>query len=128
MTLEKSHKKYCKVAVSLNDKGVEKDRPDMFILDADGMAGDEKEYQKITESGICISGYSPIFGSMMTGTSFNCAAAALMLKNQMHYACPVQDNPYKLNLCRKTEPAQIQGISCIRYNCVGEKAVIKLTA
>ncbi|MFH1904157.1 MAG: beta-ketoacyl synthase N-terminal-like domain-containing protein [bacterium] len=127
ITLEKSHKKYCEItAVSLNDKGAERDRPDMFILDADGMAGEETEYQKAAELGVCISGYSPIFGSMMTGTSFNCVAGALMLKNQMRYACPVQDNPYKLNLCTKTEPAQIQGISCIRYNCGHEKAVIRL--
>ncbi|MCK4401646.1 beta-ketoacyl synthase chain length factor, partial [bacterium] len=62
MTLEKSHKKYCKIAVSLNDEGVEKDRQDMFILDADGMTGDERKYQKAAESGVCISGYSPIFG------------------------------------------------------------------
>ncbi len=126
MTRKKSHKKYCKVAVSLNDKGVEKDRPDMFILDADGMTGDEREYRKAAESGVCISGYSPIFGSMMTGTSFNCAAAALMLKNQMRYACPVQDNPCNINICAKTEPAQIRKISCIRYNCGHEKAVIRL--
>ena len=126
MTLEKSHKKYCKVAVSLNNKGVERDRPDMFILDADGMTGDEREYQKAAESGVCISGYSPIFGSMMTGTSFNCAAAALMLKNQMRYACPVSHNPHNINICAKTGSAQIQRISCIRYNCGNEKAVIRL--
>lgn len=125
MTRKKSQK-YCKVAVSLNDKCVEKDRQDMFILDADGMTGDEREYQKIAESGICLSGYSPIFGSMMTGTSFNCAAAALMLKNQMRYTCPVQDNPHSANICAKTESAQIQRISCIRYNCGHEKAVIRL--
>jgi 3-oxoacyl-[acyl-carrier-protein] synthase II len=127
MTLKKSHKKYCEImAVSLNDEGVEKDESDMFILDADGMTGDEREYQKAAESGICISGYSPIFGSMMTGTSFNCAAAALMLKNQIRYACPVQDNPYNINICAKTKPVKIRGISCIRYNCGHEKAVIRL--
>ncbi|MBU0478629.1 beta-ketoacyl synthase chain length factor [bacterium] len=125
-TLKKSHKKYCKVAVSLNDKEIEKNRPDMLILDADGIAGDEKEYQKAAESGVCISGYSPIFGSMMTGTSFNCTAAALMLKKQIHYACPISHNPYNINICRKTEPAQIQGINCIRYNCGREKAMIRL--
>ncbi|MCK4401354.1 hypothetical protein KAW08_03505, partial [bacterium] len=70
--------------------------------------------------------YSPIFGSMMTGTSFNCAAAALMLKNQMRYACPVQDNPHNINICAKTKPAQIQGIRCVRYNCEHEKAVVRL--
>ncbi len=127
MTREKSHKKYCEItAVSLNDKSVEKNKQDMCILDADGMTGDEREYQKAAESGVCISGYSPIFGSMMTGSGFGCAAGALMLKNQMRYACPVQDNPHNINICAKTEPAQIQRISCIRYNGREEKAVIKL--
>ena len=128
MTLKKAHKKYCGItAISLNNKEAEKDKSDMLILDADGMAGDETEYQKIAKSGVCVSGYSPIFGSMMTGTSFNCAAAALMLKNQVRYACPVQDNPHSVDICTKTEQVNIERINCVRYNCRGEKAVIKLT-
>ena len=128
MTRKKSHKKYCKITdISLADKSVKKNKPDMCILDADGMGGDEREYQKAAESGVCVSGYSPIFGSMMTGTSFNCASGALMLKNQMRYISPVQDNPHSANICTKTEKIDMERIHCIKYNCKKGKAVIELS-
>jgi 3-oxoacyl-[acyl-carrier-protein] synthase II len=128
MSREKSLKKYCE----LSDSSVyhnmirQAHKPDILLLDADGMAENETGYRKVADSKILTAGYSPIFGSMMTGSAFHCAAAALMLKNQIRYACPVQDNPRGLNLCTATEPAEIQNIWCIRQNCFGDTGIIKL--
>jgi 3-oxoacyl-[acyl-carrier-protein] synthase II len=104
----------------------EEDNPDICILETDGMAGDETACRNDIVPGAYVAGYSPLFGSIMTGSSFQCAAAALMLKEQIRYACPIQDNPYGLNLCTVTEPAEIKSIHCIRYHCGHKKAVIKL--
>ena len=82
-------------------------KPDMYVFQSDGMAGDETAYNDEALSGALVSAYAPIFGSMMTGSGFNCAAAALMLKKQTRYSCPVPDNPHSVNICTKTEESCI---------------------
>ena len=95
--------------------------PDMYILDCDGMAGSEEEYLVLREKRALLSSYAPIFGSMLTASSFSCAAAALMLKNQQYYAAPVQESPHRLNLCKAHQSAEIKNINCLRYGCKSEK-------
>ena len=127
VTRGKCPKKYCEISgVSGVGNDIGGDKPDMYILDADGMAGGETKYRNEAASGVKIAGYAPLFGSMMTGSGFHCAVGALELKNQIQYACPVQDNPYGVNVCTVTEQTKIEKIGCIRYNCVHEKAVITL--
>jgi 3-oxoacyl-[acyl-carrier-protein] synthase II len=70
--------------------------------------------------------YSPVFGSLMIGSAFNCAAGALALKNQMLYANPVAENPCGIHLLNDAGHSNVELIRCIRYNCHGEKAVICL--
>lgn len=128
MTREKSIKKYCSLTgVEIFGDDMETDRADICILDADGMSGDERSYGDSIKHGIYTAGYAPVFGSIMTGSSFHCAAAALMLKKQIRYACPVQDNPHGVNLCRVTANADIKKVYCIRNNCENNKGIIKLT-
>lgn len=118
---------YCKIRnISFNDVSHKEYKPDMYVFQSDGIAGDETAYKGEASRGVLISAYAPIFGSMLTGSGFNCAAAALMLKRQKRYSSPVQDNPHSANLCTKTEPASIEKISCVRYDCVGKKAEIRL--
>ena len=125
-TLENCQNKYCEmIQVSLNNCETEA-KPDICIVEADGMAGDETIYQNTIPADVFTGGYSPIFGSMKIVTAFHCASGALMLKKQIRYACPVQDNPYGLNLITNTEPAEIKQICCIRKNCVNETGIIKL--
>ena len=125
-TLENCQNKYCKmIQVSLNNCETEAN-PDICIVEADGMAGDETTYRNIVPADIFTGGYAPIFGSMKIAGAFNCASGALMLKKQIRYACPVQDNPYDLNLITKTEPAEIKQIFCIRKNCANQTNVIRL--
>ena len=120
-------KQYCTISsVTTGNNLIDETTPDIYILDANGMGGDETGYLKFASSGAIITGYAPVFGSMLTGSAFNCAAGALMLKKQTRYKSPVQDNPHSVNLCLKTEPADIDDIICLNNTCDGKIAVISL--
>jgi 3-oxoacyl-[acyl-carrier-protein] synthase II len=99
---------------------------DLNIIDTDGMLADESVYVPSLSPDIPAAAYSPLFGSMMIGSAFNCAAGALTLKNQMRYANPVGENPRGIHLLNDTGHSNVELIRCIRYNCHGEKAVIYL--
>ena len=121
-----THGRYCEIgSVSFDDEAGEED-PDLYILDADGMSEDESDYREIASRDVMIAGYSPLFGSMMTGSAFHCAAAALILRKQTRYACPIQENPHGIELCTVTEEKQTERIQCVKYDCFHEKAVIEL--
>jgi 3-oxoacyl-[acyl-carrier-protein] synthase II len=119
-------KRYCGIrGVSFDHESAEWS-PDLYVLDADGMSEDETCYQQIASRDVAIAGYSPLFGSMMTGSAFHCASAALMLMNQTRYGCPVQDNPHRMSLCTSTEQCDLEEIRCVKYSCTRGKAVIDL--
>jgi 3-oxoacyl-[acyl-carrier-protein] synthase II len=99
---------------------------DLNIIDTDGMLPDESVYIPSLSPDIPAASYSPVFGSLMIGSAFNCAAGALTLKNQMLYANPVGENPRGIYLLNDTGHSKVELIRCIRYNCHGEKAVIYL--
>ena len=127
LSREDRGKKYCELhGVFLDDESAEAD-PDLRILDADGMSEDETRYQEIAGQDVLIGGYSPLFGSMLTGSAFHCAAAAVMLKNQTLYACPVRDNPHDARVCASTEQKNLERIQCVSYSCRDERAVIELS-
>ncbi len=119
-------KRYCGIrGVSFDDESAGSS-PDLCILDADGMSEDETGYRQIAGGDATIAGYSPLFGSMMTGSAFHCAAAALMLMNQTRYGCPVQDNPHRMRLCTSTEPSELEEIHCVKDSCTRGRVVIAL--
>ena len=126
LTRENTSGSYCEIAdVELyNDEF--KVKGELMIVESDGMAGDETKYRDSINSDAVVAGYAPLFGSMMTGSGFHCAAAALMLKNQLKYSSPVNSNPHGVNICIATEPAELNEICCIKYNCENKKAVVKL--
>lgn len=95
-------------------------KPDITIIDTDGMTGDETFYRETANSGSMTAGYSPVFGSMLIGSAFNFAAASLMLKNQIAYECPVPDNSSGIKLCTATAEAGIDRINCVKF-CGSEK-------
>ncbi len=120
-------RRYCGIrGVSFDDDSADRS-PDLCVVDADGMSEDETCYQQIASRDAAIAGYSPLFGSMMTGSAFHCAAAALMLMNQTRYGCPVQDNPHRMRLCTSTEQSDLAEIHCVKYSCTRGKAVIDLS-
>jgi 3-oxoacyl-[acyl-carrier-protein] synthase II len=124
---EKTARTYCSVhSVSVNDDASLRAAPDVAIIDADGMLRDESAYLSCVSRESAVTAYSPLFGSMMTGSAFNIAAGALMLKQQQYYAAPVQDNPRGLRLIVETGPARIASVDCIGCDCYGTKAVVQL--
>ncbi|MDO9288364.1 MAG: beta-ketoacyl synthase N-terminal-like domain-containing protein, partial [Thermodesulfovibrionales bacterium] len=137
MSRENSGNVYCRVGDIRfgNDTGYELP-VDLNIIDTDGMLADESAYRDSISPDIPTAAYSPLFGSMMIGSAFNCAAGALMLKNQVCYANPVKDNPHGINILDENNPPSppfskggmggFELIRCVRYNCHREKAVFHL--
>ncbi|RJQ13945.1 MAG: hypothetical protein C4560_13205 [Nitrospiraceae bacterium] len=118
---------FCEIHnVSINADEKDTLQADLDIIDTDGLVADESIYKNCLSPAIPVAAYSPLFGSMMTGSAFNCAAGALMLKKQTVYANPVADNPKGLNIVGETGRSNIELLRCIRYNCHGEKAEIYL--
>lgn len=125
----KSGHRYCEIqSVATHFDGDNAARADLNIFDADGLLSDESAYLRDQTPEIPVAAYSPIFGSMMSGSAFNCAAGALMLSKQMLYASPIIDNPHGLNIVNNTAPSNIELIRCVRYNCFNQKGVIQLRA
>ena len=143
MGRENSENSFCEVEnIVIGEDRQFKTGVDLNIIDTDGMLPDESVYMQSISPDIHTAAYSPLFGSMMTGSAFNCAAGALMLKNQKYYANPVLDNPHGINILignnpplskvgmggfsEQTKRSDIELIRCIRYSCHSEKAAIYL--
>ena len=118
------YNKYCQIsALPIETK---EENADLYILDSDGICGDETPYGTLAKNKIPLTAYAPIFGSMLTLSSFSCMTAALMLKNQKLYPCPITENPYNLNILTKDQTLTVHKIKCLRYNCYQEELIIQL--
>ncbi len=119
---------YCSVNAVHTGKDPDQGKPvDIDIIDADGMLPDESAYRADLSPDTPVAAYAPLFGSMMIGSAFNMAAGALMLKQQMRYATPVQDNPHGLRLLTESGRGSIGSIRCIGFDCYAGKSVLYLT-
>jgi 3-oxoacyl-[acyl-carrier-protein] synthase II len=115
---ENSENDYCEIEeISFCSSGKYKKTIDLNIIDADGMMVDESVYLASILLDIPTAAYAPLFGSMMIGSAFNCAAGALMIKNQIYYPNPVTDNPHNINLLQSEQSSNIDLISCTKYDC-----------
>jgi 3-oxoacyl-[acyl-carrier-protein] synthase II len=123
---EEAPKRYCGLRGVCFDGEAGEALPDLCLLDADGMSEDETRYGELAGRDVVIAGYSPLVGSMLTGSAFQCAAGALMLRNQTRYGCPVQDNPHRMRLCTSTERCDLREIHCVKYGCLHGRAEIQL--
>ena len=119
LTSDPAHKKYGAFSeVSFGSASCAEERPDICIMENESLPIDH---------GISVTGYASIFGDMMTGSGFQCAAAALMLRNQTAYACQTYDAPDASNVIVKTKPMAIREIHCVKYDSRRQKCCIKLT-
>ncbi len=118
------YNKYC--SISALPPGTQ-EAADLYILDSDGMCGDESFYCGLAKNRAMLTSYAPIFGSMLTLSSFNCMAGALMLKNQKLYTSPVKENPHNLNILTANRTLAVHKIKCLRYNCYQEELNIQLS-
>ncbi len=114
-------------AIQVGDRSRPSDNADVDIIAADGMLADESAYRTLLSSDVPAAGYAPIYGSVMTGSAFAMAAGALMLKNQVLYASPVQENPLGLRLVERTEATPITSVRCLDCDCYGESSTIVLS-
>ena len=96
------------------------------ILDIDGMTSEVTWQAFETSPGARIAAYSPLYGSMMTGTAFSMAAGALMLKAGFCYANPVLDGAQNLPVVKEHADSSVDFMRCIRYNCANESSTIHL--
>lgn len=99
---------------------------DLQIIDSNGMIPDESVYLHNIRESCPVAAYAPLFGSIMTGSAFNCAVAALMIKEQRLYASPATDNPHNLSILQETTPATLKSVSCIRCDCSGNRSSIQV--
>ena len=127
LTRDPSARRYGTVARVDSGVGMPGDgRADLELLDADGLAVDETVYGGAVRWDQPVASYAPLFGGMMTGSAFHCAAAALMLQEQVRFASPVPDNPRGLAVCTQTGPAVLRRIRCLKFNCRGGWATVGL--
>ena len=125
---DKGDKSYCKISSEVTDRlNIIEKKPDICILDADGMAGDESGYNLPVFRQTKTAGYSPIFGSMMINPGFSAAAGSLMIKNQISYPSPVSDNPHNMKISSQTHLSEIYRILCLRVLSNGQTGVVSLT-
>jgi 3-oxoacyl-[acyl-carrier-protein] synthase II len=117
---------YGRISLLKEEDPVSNGKPDLMILDADGMAGDESVYGRSLLPGVPAAAYSPLFGSMMTGSAFSCAVAALMMRNRVVYPNPVVENPHNIPLCDGGCEAELDRVLCIKHDCAGKRTVIEL--
>lgn len=101
------------------------DEADLVLVDADGLTEDETCYREVRRAR-SVAAYSPVFGSMMTGTAFHCAAGLLMLRDRVRFASPTTENPHALSIPLVSESADLRRIECIRHGCGGQLGVVRI--
>lgn len=100
----------------------------LLLIDSDGLIKDEKQYLGLIPRRAPVASYSSLYGSMMTGSAFNTAAGALMLREGQVMAPPSRDaNPHGLRLVEQGQETP-SAIEVLRLNCSGRRGIVKLTA
>ncbi len=115
LTNKQTDNSYCKITDILFQSERNKD-VDLCLVDSDGMINDETLYKKALDKDTPVSGYTNLTGSMVNTSAFNCAAGALMLRNQIQYAYK-DTNPHELKVPQKTEKKELKKIECIKCSC-----------
>jgi 3-oxoacyl-[acyl-carrier-protein] synthase II len=100
--------------------------PSLQLLAADGLAKDEAAYRRAVIPRVPVAGYAPLFGGLLTGSAFEVAVAAWMLKKQRCYASPVLDNPHTLALLSESSNSFLDAVLCTKLDCSGRLATILL--
>lgn len=95
-------KSYCQIK-NIEFNTSKHDNKYFTILNADGIPTDQSYYKTLPNSNNVV--FAPYYGSIVTGTSFDIAIAALLLNNELSIS----------NLINLTEH-----INCFKYNCSGE--------
>ncbi len=122
LTKREAAEAYCSIAAISGEDG----DGDLRIVDTGGLNRNDAPRREECKPGEMLASYTPVFGSLKIGSAFDCAAGALMLRNQIAYACPVRDNPRGLPLCLTTGPMRLREIVCAAHDCRGARSAIRL--
>jgi 3-oxoacyl-[acyl-carrier-protein] synthase II len=120
---------YCRIdAVHIGGDPLAGGDADLNLVEADGLLPDESGYLAALAPGVPVTGYAPLVGSLLTGSAFNLAAGALMMRRQVLFAAPVPDNPHGLKIVATTRSACLVTVRSIGIDCHGEWAITCLAA
>jgi 3-oxoacyl-[acyl-carrier-protein] synthase II len=123
LSREHADRAYCKMpAVRFETGKASEEKADLDVLDLDGLSGGLSG----RSGGTPAAAYAPVYGTMMIGSAFSIAAGSLMLRHQMLYATPVQDNPTGVPIISTTGPAGITTVRCAGLDCQGLRSVVVL--
>lgn len=129
VSLDRDKKKYGTFAeVSLERGSSGWKDVDLSVISAHGMAGSEKTYESVLPKNVPAAAYSNIYGGMLTAGAFECAAAAVMLRNQTRYASPVLNNAGPFNTQQQTAAVPLRAIQSVSHNCEGELAFVRIVS
>ena len=115
--------------ISEIDVGPQRKAPDgcnLYVIGANAMGGSEEFYEQIFSHGINAAAYSDLYGGMMSGAAFECAAGALMLKNQLRYGSTVLGKPVTWCVSTTTRPYELDAILCVAHNPQCDLAFLKM--
>lgn len=99
---------------------------DVAIIDAGGLSGPENEYKDAANVGKLVANYVPFFGSLMTGTAFQCAIASQMIKKRIFYGNPGLRNNLDMNTCTKPQSMEVQDVNCVKKGREGRWQTVRL--
>lgn len=105
----------------------------LLLIDSDGLAKGQGSYADVLPAGgggVKVASYSPLFGSMMTGSAMQVAAGALMLREGRVFESPGGgDNPHDLPLAEAVPIASGgAAMEVIRISCTGRRGIVRLSA
>lgn len=113
---------------SIADKNLSFAEDTFYILNADGHNECDKLYSELVPQGSLISCYTPLYGSMPTGTAFDMAIGALSFKEGKLFSSPESvgefiDHKVVREICINDKKI----ISCIKAGRQGELSLITIS-
>ena len=99
-----------------------------FILNADGHKGCDIHYADVTPQGSETACYTPLYGSIPTGSAFDMAIAALSIREEKLFPSPKSVGDLMgTQILREGRINKYKDISCVKVGRQGELSIIKLS-
>jgi 3-oxoacyl-[acyl-carrier-protein] synthase II len=101
----------------------------LLLLDSDGLIKDETGYPGLIPREVPVGSHASHYGSMMSGSAFNTAAGALVLKEQrvFPYPFPQEGRPQGISIAdERTDPPRT--VEVLRLDCSGRRGLVRLSA
>lgn len=101
----------------------------LLLLDSDGLIKDESLYLELAAGGAPVASYASYYGSIMSGSAFNAAAGAIVLRDSKVFPCPALSEGGRQGIKVADEnTAPPSSIEVLRLNCSGRRGIVRLFA